>query len=407
MQVHGGARDAASAGERVALQLAGAAVDELPRGEQLLGAGQWQPTRRLAVTLAPLPGVVLAEGDTVWLHLLAARAPARIERLHPAALAAGSQGRALLRLARPQLAFPGDRIILRRSTPARTLAGGAVLDAWPRPLRRRDAERLAALPDPLADLPRALAAWIAGAEAAGVTVADLAARLGVFAAGLDAPLGRVIAGGDVVVARRQPETLLARAALELVRERARAALAAAGAHGVPVAELAARLLPAEAAPLREFYLADLRASGVLQELSGRALAAGRAPLEDPLAGRIEALYRQAGFDAPSPEEAALRLDANPKAVAGAVRVLLERKRLARVGGKWLLHRELLDEVAALVRAWGVETFEVAAFKERFSLTRKLAIPVLEWLDTERVTRREGERRRVLPPRPDRRPSASP
>jgi selenocysteine-specific elongation factor len=201
--------------------------------------------------------------------------------------------------------------------------------------------------------------------------------------------------------------VLARAALERVRSRARAELESAGRHGVPRAELAARLRPAEAAPLREFYLADLRASGVLQEVAGRALVAGRAPLEDPLTARIEALYRETGFEAPSPEEAAVRLDANPRAVAGAVRVLLERKRLARVGGKWLLHRELLDEVAVSVRAWGVETFEVAAFKERFSLTRKLAIPVLEWLDSERVTRREGDRRRVVRPRPDTRPPASP
>jgi selenocysteine-specific elongation factor len=399
VQVHGDARDEAGVGERVALQLAGAAVDELPRGEQLLVAGPWQPTRRLAVTLTLLPGATIAEGETVWLHVLAARVPARIERVHPAELAAGAPGRAIVRLARPVLAFPGDRVVLRRISPARTLAGGVVLDARPPLLRRREAERLAALPDPGADLERALSAWVDAAGVAGVAVADLAGRLGLAAAALGAPLGRLVAAGGVVVARRAPQTLLARSALELLRERARAVLQEAGGDGVPVAELAARLLPEEAAPLRELYLADWRASGVMQELAGRALAAGRAPLEDPLAARVEALYRQAGFAAPSPEEAAVQLAANPKSVAGAAKLLVERKRLARVGGKWLLHRELLEEVAASLRAWGVETFDVAAFKERFALTRKLAIPVLEWLDSERVTRREGERRRVLPVRP--------
>jgi len=393
VQVHGAARDAAGVGERVALQLAGAAVEELPRGEQLVGTGAWQPSRRLAVALAPLPGATLAEGETVWLHLLAARVPARLERV---VADGGVPGRAVVRLARPLLAFPGDRAVLRRVSPARTLAGAVVLDAQALAYRRRDAARLAALPDPLADLPRALQVWIAEAGAAGVTVTALAARLGVTVAGVEAPLGRVVAAGEVVVARRQPQTLLSRDALVALRARARAALDAAGAHGVPLAELAARLLPETAVALRDFYLADLRASGIVREIAGRALAAGREALEDPLAGRVEALYREAAFAAPSPEEAAARLGANPKAVAGAVRVLLERRRLARVGGKWLLHRELLDEVAASLRSWGVATFDVAAFKGRFSLTRKLAIPVLEWLDSERVTRREGERRRVLP-----------
>jgi selenocysteine-specific elongation factor len=405
VQVHGEARPAAGVGERVALQLAGAAVEELPRGEQLLGAGPWQASRRLAVTLTLLPGGALAEGETVWLHLLAARVPARIERLWPAELGGGAGGRAIVRFARPILAFPGDRVVVRRVSPALTLGGGAVLDTRPLTLRRREAARLAALPDPGSDLTRTLAAWIGEGGAAGAAVNELAGRLGVAAEALEAPLGRLVATGDVVIARQPPRVLVARTAVEQVRAAARAALAEAGNLGVPIAELAARVLPAEASPLRDFYLADLRSGGVLQEIAGRALAGGRAPLEDPLAGRIEAFYRTAGFEAPSPEEAASRLGANPKAVAGTVKVLLERKRLARIGGKWVLHRELLDEVAVSVRGWGVETFDVAAFKDRFSLTRKLAIPLLEWLDSERVTRREGELRRVLKARPDTRSSA--
>ena len=64
----------------------------------------------------------------------------------------------------------------------------------------------------------------------------------------------------------------------------------------------------------------------------------------------------------------------------------------------MLHRTVLDDVADSLRSWGVDTFDVGQFKDRFGLTRKLAIPVLEWLDSERVTRREGELRRILPPR---------
>ena len=115
--------------------------------------------------------------------------------------------------------------------------------------------------------------------------------------------------------------------------------------------------------------------------------------------------RRARFEAPSPDEAAVALGADRKAVDGLVRFLVEQKRLARVGGKWVLHRQCLDEVVTSLRDWGVEAFDVAAFKARFDLTRKLAIPILEWLDSERVTRREGERRRLLRPRADSTPGA--
>jgi len=96
---------------------------------------------------------------------------------------------------------------------------------------------------------------------------------------------------------------------------------------------------------------------------------------------------------------ALALGAKEKAIEGIVRFLVDQRRLARIGGKWVIHRSALDGVVVSLRDWGVESFDVAAFKDRFALTRKLAIPVLEWLDSQRVTRREGDRRRVLPARP--------
>ncbi len=158
------------------------------------------------------------------------------------------------------------------------------------------------------------------------------------------------------------------------------------------------MLPAGPLRVREFYPRAVPRRGLLRELGGRAVAANLGPVEDPLAAAVERAYREARFAAPSPEETALRLGAKPKAVAGIVRFLIDGGRLVRIGGKWVLSREVVDEVAASVRSWGVERFDVAQFKERFGLTRKLAIPLLEWLDSNRVTRREGDSRRVLPPR---------
>ena len=116
---------------------------------------------------------------------------------------------------------------------------------------------------------------------------------------------------------------------------------------------------------------------------------------ETLTRRVEALYREVGFDAPSPAEAAERLGAKPATVEGICRFLLQRHRLVRLEGKFLIHRAVMDEVARNIHDWSVEDFSVGDFKERFGLTRKLAIPTLEWLDSERVTVRHGNRRKIV------------
>ncbi len=408
VQVHGSTRQEGRAGERVALRVAGARVAEIARGEQFLTPGPWVATTRAAVAVRLLPSAAqLSEGDPLWVHLLAARVPARIERLVPDRLEPGGQGRVIVRLARPTFTVPGDHVVLRRISPAATLGGGRVLDAQPPRLRRREAARLADLPEPWRELPSALARWITEAGVPGLDLPSLTSRAGLSAELLEAPLGRLVSEGGLVATAGHPPTFVDPRHLEAVREAARRALASAGAVGLPLAELAARALPRAAARLRGFYLEDLRRSGVLREVAGRAVAGGASPVEDETTARLEALYREAGIAGPSLEDAAARLGAKPNVVAGLARFLLDGGRLVRVGGKWILHRRVLDEIADSLRSWGVETFDVGQFKDRFGLTRKLAIPILEWLDSARITRREGERRRLLPPRGGTRSGAGP
>lgn len=399
VQVHGQPRDAAQAGERVALGLAGLAIAEAPRGEQVLSGIGWQATRRLAAHIELLPhSPALDEGQIVTLHVLAARVTARVERTCPRPVSPGAAGWAILRLARPLFTVPGDRVVLRRPSPATTVGGGVVLDPEPPRVRRSAAAVLSELPRPWVETAEALERWVRDAGLAGVSPARLAARLGVLPAGVEAPLGRLVETGRVVAGRGSPPTLLHRTVIETVREQAQAALSDCGPAGLPMPELVSRLAPLASEAVRAMVVDDLRRSGLMREVSGRAFAADMAPLEDELAARVEAVYREAGVEAPSPAEVAHLLNAKERVVEGLVRFLIDHKRLARVGGKWVMHRRHLDDIAASIREWGVEKFDITQFKDRFGLSRKLAIPILEWLDSERVTRREGDLRRVVRPR---------
>ena len=72
----------------------------------------------------------------------------------------------------------------------------------------------------------------------------------------------------------------------------------------------------------------------------------------------------------------------------------------RLPGGWIVAKASVDAVVDRLRASGMKSLDVAQFKEMFGLTRRLAIPLLEYLDGAKVTRRVGDRRRNLDWAPD-------
>jgi selenocysteine-specific elongation factor len=407
LHVHGTERDTVEAGERVAVNLAGRAREEIDRGDQVISLGDWQPSRLITIRLellssAPHP---LDEGDELEVHAFADRVPARVDRLSHRPLAPGQTATAQLRLGEPMLLFPADRVVLRRPAPVNTFAGGEVLDSHLRRWRRRESERLESLPSPRRnEWPELLAWWIDLAGLRGMTAHQLAARLGVLDDAVEAPIGRLLESGTVMALPTQPATFvtsaqvdgLAAAATEALERRFEGVEVSAG---IPTRDFSAELLPRVAQGLTGVYLEELRHRGVLELSDGRVVPPGSdrhmSAAGEELTRKLESLYRESGFDAPGPAEAADRLAARSATVDGICRFLVQRGRLVRLDGKYLIHSAVLDEVARKVSGWECESFSVGEFKERFGLTRKLAIPVLEWLDSKRVTVRMGNQRKIL------------
>jgi selenocysteine-specific elongation factor len=407
LHVHGEERRTVEAGERVAINIAGVSREHVDRGDQVISPGPWRPTRMVTVKLELLstaPGP-LDEGDEVEVHALAARVGGRIERIADRPLSPGARAVAQISLREPLLLFPGDRLVLRRPSPVNTFAGGKILDAQLPRWRRRDSTALDLLPEvQRSGWPQLLMSWIDREGLAGLPLPAMAGRLGVLGDTLEAPLGRLLEDGRIRALPTQPPTfvsslkideLAASAAAELARRLAGEEVSA----GIPARDFAGGLLPRSALPLADIYLEELRIRGAIEMNEGRVVPVGTdshmTTKGEELARTIEDLYRADGFDAPSPATVAERLGARAVVVEGICRYLIQRKRLIRLDGKFLVHCAVLDEMARRVRDWEVSDFAVGDFKERFGLTRKLAIPALEWLDSERVTVRHGDRRRII------------
>jgi selenocysteine-specific elongation factor len=407
LHVHGDERSVVEAGERVAINLAGVSRETVSRGDQIIAPGPWEVTQLVTVgleLLATAPGP-MDEGDEVEVHALAARVPARVDRLSVRPLPPGSRATAQISLRQPMLLFPGDRLVLRRPSPVNTFAGGKVLDAHLRRWRRRDSAALDSLPDVQKSAwPDLLSSWIDRHGLAGLTVPAMAGRLGVCDGAIEAPLGRLLEEGIIQALSTQPPTFvmtgrIAHLADEAAQELERRLAGEEVSAGIPARDFAGQLLPRSALPLAEFYLEELRGRGTLELSEGRVVPPGKeshmTAAGEALTRKVEALYRKAGFDAPSPGEAADHLQARLATIEGICRYLTQRHRLVRLEGKFLIHRAVMDDMARQVREWEVEDFAVGDFKGRFGLTRKLAIPALEWLDSERVTVRHGNRRKII------------
>jgi selenocysteine-specific elongation factor len=317
----------------------------------------------------------------------------------------GGDAVAQIQLRQPMMLFPGDRVVLRRPSPVNTFAGGRVLDSRLPRWRRRESDDLAALPDTQrSSWPKLLASWIERAGLCGADVRELSGRLGVLDDAVEAPLGRLLEEGAIVAMASRPPIFvavqavdqLAAAAARELRERLAGEEVSAG---IPARDFLGGLLPKTALGRADQFLEMLRGRGVLDLADGRVVPPGgdshMTEAGRELAARVDELYREAGFAAPSPAEAAEALEAREAAVEGICRFLTQRNRLVRLDGKFLVHRSTLDALADDVREWQVEDFAVGDFKERFGLTRKLAIPAMEWLDSQRVTVRHGNRRKIV------------
>jgi selenocysteine-specific elongation factor len=402
LQVHGEEVDRASAGTRTAVNLAGD-VAGLARGEVLVRPGTMRPTSMIDAEVSLLPGArALPDGTRVRVHAASAEVLARVRLLGAESLEPGRRALAQLRLEGPAVVGRGDRLVLRSYSPADTIGGAVVVD--PLPPRRRSADR--ALVERLRDagsLVDAAFVLVAQAGPRGVEAPVLAARLTVPLARLEAELSSPT---TLAVLGQDPAVVVSREALARLGE---SALAAAEAFhrsqplkaGIPREELRTRAFVQAPVAVFERVLADLAAAGRVRLLPDAVaaarhevrLSAGEAEARELLVDAARAAG-VAGVELPALAE---RSGKDVKVLERVARVLVAERVLDRVGTALLVHRDHLESIKSRVRErWRAgEKIEVGAFKDLTGLSRKYVIPLLEYLDRERVTRRAGNDRIVL------------
>jgi len=410
LQVHGDKEARASAGQRAALNLQGIEVSDVARGDALVERDGFRPTLMLDCDLDVLASSPIPVKDLtrVHLHLGTAQVLARARILGGVkAIAPGERGLAQLRLEAPIVAARGDRFILRRYSPLETIAGGVVLDAYP----EKHSVASLSVASRLEVLGGSNAASVASrfvdeSGASGVSESDLGRRLGVGASELEEILASLLSDGRASLASRNPRVLIASEVVDEMGQRLEAALRAFQKKnpllgGMPKSELREKAGSGAPAEVFDLILAKLEekkrlrvAKDLVSTFDHRIhLSEDESRARDLLVER----YWKAGVKPQTLEEVASEAKLDVKLLERIQRVLLKDGTLVQISEGMVFHKDSLSRLKESVRSCKSrrDRIDVAFFKEMAGVTRKHAIPLLEWLDRERVTQRSGNERVIL------------
>jgi len=409
VQVHGAPVDEAQAGQRTALNLQRVELGEVERGMVVAPPGVFLPTSVFDVhleLLASAPGAVVRR-KRIRFHTGTAELIGYVVLLGQDTLLPGESAFAQVLLERPTFALPGDRFIVRQYSPMATIGGGEILDARPRRHRRSEPAIVGRLEKfRHGSREEQLASWIEEAGARTADLGDLVGRLGVPQEEVRLALQSLSVAGRIRVLIDQPMTVVDAATfasgLTAILEEVRRFHAAEPlVKGIGREELRGHVLrgasPALFRALLE-HLLETRQLAVDQDVVHAferhvTLGGEDARIRGLLADRFQSL----GLQAPSADEVIAGLGVEREIARKIVQLMVKEQALVRISADTMIDRnvlqKLIDDVKALKPA--SPRFGVREFKDLTGLSRKFALPLLEYLDGQRVTRRVGDERIIL------------
>jgi len=400
IQNHNQAAEYAIAGQRTALNLAAVAPEELARGMMLVPAGLFRAGKRLDVEIDLLRSArPLKDRARVHLHAYTAETIAEVVLVGRKELRPGETGLAQLRLAEAVALLPADRFILRQFSPVITIAGGSVLDTAPQARRLSTADHAAFLRRlQSASREELLAARIVRRQARGLLLSDAVAESGWLAAQLAPVVASLVQSKQVV---QIGESLVASECFQGARTELLNRLTSFHDKNRLVAGMNRQELrdqldlePPVFAGVVESLVRERRIE--LQEELIRIPGRGVAMQSDEAESKkqIEEAFLKAGLEVPALKDVLASLKLDRARAQQIVTLLLRDRTLIKVNEDLVFHHQALADLKAklLEMKKSSPKIDISRFKDMTGVTRKYAIPLLEYFDREHVTRRVGNER---------------
>jgi len=402
VQVHDKPVEEARAGQRTALNLASITKDDLARGMMLAAQNTFRTADRVDVALSLLKDAKpLKDRARVHFHCYTAEMIAEVH-LHAPQLDAGQTGFAQLRLTRPALLLPGDRFIIRQFSPVVTIGGGVVLDNAParrRPEYEEPFLKILASGNQHSILRTRIARRTDHGISLEALVAETGMRPEMILKVLEPDLAKrsVLHLGDVLV--HGPNLFgLGLFITSTVTDFHRDNPLVPGISKELLREQIGLTIPKEifAEALNQLTLEKkLQVAGELVSLAGRSVTMKDEEVESKAI--IEKAFASAGLKVPALKDVLAGVKIDKARAQKIIALLLREGILVKLSDDLVFHRDALGGLKRSMaeQKRNSDKIDVAKFKDMTGISRKYAIPLLEWLDRERVTRRVGDARVIL------------
>jgi selenocysteine-specific elongation factor len=408
VQSEGKAVERALAGQRTAVNLAGIEHTALKRGMALAAPRKFRTTRRIDTRLELLPSAPkMKQRSRVHFHSGTSETIAEIFLYGHGELVHGESAYAQLRLQEDLLVLPGDRFIVRQFSPVTTIGGGVVLDSLARRPMVRDTGRAAFLATLQQRQKEEMLAAMVERAPIGLAFDEIVARTGWLENEIRGAATKVAESGRAKCVATEPLLLVPGKIFDEVRQKIAARVEQfhkenSLSQGISRENLRSPLGRRVKAETFRAALEELVSQKKLELQGDLVKRAGSAITLEPEEARakkeIEAAFATAGLAVPTVKEVLGKLPVEARRAEKILQILLREKNLVRVTPELIFHRDALahlkDRLAVYKKTKG-ERLSVPIFKELTGITRKYAIPLLEYLDRERVTRRAGDERVIL------------
>jgi selenocysteine-specific elongation factor len=395
LQIHDRPEQSAQPGSRVAVNLSGVDATDVRRGQTVVLPKTLSAVDTIDAEVKLLPGSpALKHRANVHFHAFTSETMASISLCGYETMQPGTVRLIRIKLPEKIVLVPGDRFVLRQPSPVGTIGGGCVLDAHPEP-RQRKAATLAWLDQLKTSSPiQQIAQRVARRKTAGIILNALSAEIGLTMDAIRTHVGPALKCGDMLLVPgdllfSREASLDAAGAISACLQRGRAVksseLRGQTALSPEVFNLALNSLLLE----RKVQLCDemvsiYRAGSQSTNADSERLAA------------VAQAYEAAGLPAPSVLELAQKFNFKEADMRSLVTLLQRNKTIVRMGSDDLfIHSTALEQLAAQLTTLRGSLLDVARFKQLTGLSRKYAIPLLEYLDRQRITRKQGDQRMIL------------
>jgi selenocysteine-specific elongation factor len=416
IQSHGKKVQKVTSGRRVAVNLGGIDHADVARGMTLVEPNTLDATQAFDAEVEVLAAAPrsLRSRQRVRVHIGTAEALARVQVLNETAeIGQGETDLVQLRFETPIVAVPGERFILRSYSPQMTIAGGVVIDNSPQRHRRRDLAVIrTALSTSRGELggPQAMVEHlVAAADASGTTFAELQARTALKKAVLDVAIAHAKEKGSVVELDRRYLAGLNFQQLAAAMDDAVAVFHKKEplAKGIPREILRERVFAFLPDEIFEGVLAAAAAKGTItldkETIRLTTHSAELSPEESAVSDKISSIYANARLEVPKVEDVLAVAVAGTTLSNGNAKKLLQKAidagKIVRVSDEFCFSKQAIEHLREKLKAFADTTpdrlIDVPKFKEIAGVSRKYAIPLLEYFDRVHMTARAGDKRVIL------------